>query len=126
MRIAQNRRSRGAAMKPIVVPVTLLLLLTTQTDFAQTANNARLVDMVTRMAKIGRATSPTFSPRGARLAFVSDWTGVPQAWVTAVDGSAPQQVTKGDDPVGRVIWSPDGEWLGLSLAPGGGVNTQFF
>jgi hypothetical protein len=28
-------------MKPIVVPVTLLLLLTTPTDFAQTANNAR-------------------------------------------------------------------------------------
>jgi dipeptidyl aminopeptidase/acylaminoacyl peptidase len=113
-------------MKAIVVQATLLLLLTTQTDFAQTTKNARLVDMVTRMAKIGRATSPTFSPDGARLAFVSDWTGVPQAWVTAADGGAPQQVTKGDDPVGRVIWSPDGEWLALSLAPGGGMNTQIY
>jgi dipeptidyl aminopeptidase/acylaminoacyl peptidase len=111
-------------MKPIVVHVALLLLLVTQTDFAQTTKNALLVDMVTRMARIGRASSPTFSPDGARLAFVSDRTGVPQVWVTAVDSGTPVQVTKGDDPVGRVIWSPDGEWLALSLAPGGGMNTQ--
>lgn len=36
------------------------------------------------------------------------------------------QVTKGDDPVGRVIWSPNGEWLAFSLAPGGGMNTQIY
>ena len=46
-------------MKSIVVHVALLLLLITQTDFAQPTKNARLVDMVTRMAKIGRASSPT-------------------------------------------------------------------
>ena len=28
--------------------------------------------------------------------------------------------------VGRVIWSPTGEWLALSLAPGGGMNTQIY
>ena len=31
-----------------------------------------------------------------------------------------------DDPIGRVTWSPNGEWLALSLAPGGGMNTQIF
>ena len=25
-----------------------------------------------------------------------------------------------------MIWSPKGEWLALSLAPGGGMNTQIF
>ena|SRR3989442_13548778 len=90
-------------MNSIVVHVVLLLLLVAQTAFAQTTKNTQLADMVTRMAKIGRASSPTFSPDGTRLAFVSDQTGVPQVWVIAIDGGAPLQVTKGADPVGRVI-----------------------
>jgi dipeptidyl aminopeptidase/acylaminoacyl peptidase len=116
----------GALMKPTAVAVALLLLVVPHAEFAQTAKNAPLVEMVTRMARIGRAASPTFSPDGTRLAFVSDRTGVPQVWVTTVDGGAPVQVTKGDDPIGRVIWSPDGAWLALSLAPGGGMNTQIY
>ncbi|OLE83311.1 MAG: hypothetical protein AUF76_06785 [Acidobacteria bacterium 13_1_20CM_2_65_9] len=58
-------------MNSIVVHVVLLLLLVAQTVFAQTTKNTQLADMVTRMAKIGRASSPTFSPDGTRLAFVS-------------------------------------------------------
>jgi dipeptidyl aminopeptidase/acylaminoacyl peptidase len=113
-------------MKSIAVSVVLFLLLLSSSNGAQTTKNAPLVDMVTRMARIGRAASPTFSPDGTRLAFVSDRTGVPQVWVTAIDGGEPIPVTRGDDPVGRVIWSPDGEWLALSLAPGGGMNTQIY
>jgi dipeptidyl aminopeptidase/acylaminoacyl peptidase len=113
-------------MKPNIVRVALLLVIIPHSVVAQTAKNAQLVEMVTRMARIGRAASPTFSPDGTRLAFVSDRTGVPQAWVSAVDGGAPQQITKGNDPVGRVMWSPDGTWLALSLAPGGGMNTQIY
>ncbi|PYQ69719.1 MAG: peptidase [Acidobacteria bacterium] len=118
-------------MHKIAVHVTVLLVIFSPAfarplAFAQTTNNAQLVEMVTRMARIGRASSPTFSPDGTRLAFVSDRTGVPQVWVTAVDRGAALQVTNGDDPVGRVIWSPDGKWLALSLAPGGGMNTQIY
>jgi dipeptidyl aminopeptidase/acylaminoacyl peptidase len=113
-------------MKMIAADLMLLLLISADTGFAQMPKDVPLADMVARMAKIGRASSPTFSPDGARLAFVSDQTGVPQVWVSAVDGGGARQVTNGNDPVGRVIWSPDGAWLAFSLAPGGGMNTQIY
>jgi dipeptidyl aminopeptidase/acylaminoacyl peptidase len=43
-----------------------------------------------------------------------------------IEGGAPTQVTSSDDPVGRVSWSPKGDWLVFSLAPGGGMNTQIY
>ncbi|MGE0461778.1 MAG: prolyl oligopeptidase family serine peptidase [Vicinamibacterales bacterium] len=82
--------------------------------------------LVTRMARVGRASSPTFSPDGRRLAFVSDMSGVPQIWVMSTDGGWPTLVTNDNDPVGSVTWSPASDWLAYSLAPGGGMNTQVY
>src|SRR3954471_700008 len=112
-------------MKSMAVRLVLVLLAIPPTAFAQTTNT-QLVDMVTRMARIGRASSPTFSPDGKRIAFISDLNGVPQVWMGPVDGGAPTQITKSDDPAGRVIWSPKGDWLVFSSAPGGGMNTQIY
>src|SRR5262245_51220309 len=109
--------------------MVLLLCVVQSSLVAQTAPPATtspLREMVTRMARIGRAGLPSFSPDGTKLAFLSDQTGVPQVWVAAANGGAAVQVTKGDDPIGRVTWSPTGDWLALSLAPGGGMNTQIF
>src|ERR1051326_59345 len=92
--------------------------------FAQTSNAT--ATLVTRMAKVGRASSASFSPDGKRLAFVSDLNGVPQIWTMPVEGGFPTLVTNDNDPVGGVIWSPTSEWLAYSLAPGGGMNTQVY
>lgn len=81
---------------------------------------------VTRMAKIGSCWSPSFSPDGLRLAFVSDLTGLPQVWTVASAGGWPDLVTALDDQVQSVSWSPDGAWLAFSLAPGGGMNAQVY
>ena len=81
-------------MKSNLVRAALFLLVVPHSAAAQAAKNAQLVEMVTRMAKIGRAASPTFSPDGTRIAFVSDRTGVPQVWVAAVDGGAPLQINQ--------------------------------
>lgn len=81
-------------------------------------------ESVRRMAKIGRCWSPSFDPDGAQLAFVSDLTGSPQVWRMPVSGGFPLAVTAFDEQVTRVLWSPDGEWLAVESAPGGGMNTQ--
>src|SRR5688500_15109956 len=67
--------------------------------------------MVTAMAHVGACWSPTFSPDGRSLAFVSTLTGVPQVWVMPAEGGYPRQVTSFDDPIQAVAWSPDGQRL---------------
>ena len=81
---------------------------------------------VARMARIGSTYSPSFSPDGSRLAFVSSLGGLPQVWTLPTDGGFPEAVTALDDPVGFVEWSPDGSQLAFTLAPGGGMNVQVY
>jgi dipeptidyl aminopeptidase/acylaminoacyl peptidase len=78
------------------------------------------------LARIGSATSPSFSPDGKRIAFVSNLSGLPQVWMVESSGGYPQLVTPFDDPVGVVRWSPDGAWLAFTVAPGGGMNEQVY
>lgn len=82
-----------------------------------------------RAASLARVTSaykPAFSPDGRAVAFVSDMGGLPQVWTLALEGGWPVRVTALDDPVSLVKWSPDGAWLAVDVAPGGGMNRQTF
>jgi dipeptidyl aminopeptidase/acylaminoacyl peptidase len=90
---------------------------------AQTDDLERSVAL---MAKIGSATSPSFSPDGRTLAYVTNLGGLPQVWTVDAAGGYPQLVTALDDPVGFVEWSPDGVWLAFTVAPGGGMNEQVY
>ncbi len=98
----------------------LLALLALSSAAPSLAQPDDLERSVALMAKIASATSPSFSPDGKRIAYVSNLNGIPQVWIVDAAGGYPQLVTAFDDPVGFVEWSPDGAWLAFTLAPGGG------
>jgi dipeptidyl aminopeptidase/acylaminoacyl peptidase len=103
-----------------------LLLLVAGPPQATPPGAEDLERSVAAMVKIGFCASPSFSPDGKRIAFVSNMTGIPQIFTVSSDGGWPDQVTAFDDPVGFVTWSPEGSWLAFSLAPGGGMNQQVY
>jgi dipeptidyl aminopeptidase/acylaminoacyl peptidase len=81
-------------------------------------------DRVRRFVSAPVCWRPSLSPDGSRLAFISNLSGQFQAWTVAADGGWPAPVTAMDEAVMGLAWSPDGRWLLLVVAPGGGNNTQ--
>ncbi len=110
------------SMASVVLLFSALFSFAAETPSA----NDELTAEVTRMARIGRCFSPTFSPDGKTLAFICDMTGTPQVWTASSSGGWPNLVTTLNDPVGSVEWSPTSDWLALSVAPGGGMNQQIY
>jgi Tol biopolymer transport system component len=57
---------------------------------------------------------------------ISNVSGVPQLYVTYRGGW--RMVTDGADPVVAATWSPqpENEWIAVTIAPGGGLNTQVY
>jgi dipeptidyl aminopeptidase/acylaminoacyl peptidase len=88
--------------------------------------DADLAEQVARMGAIGYSTGGTFSPDGERVAFVSNSSGVPNVWVADADGGNLAQLTRSDNQVDGVDWSPAGDTLAVEIAPGGGLNTQIY
>jgi dipeptidyl aminopeptidase/acylaminoacyl peptidase len=110
-------------MRPLI---PLAFLVSTLAAAPAPAADDDLAATVTAMARVGRASSPSFSPDGARIAYVADLSGVPQVWIVPATSGYPRQVTALADPVGAVRWSPKGDWLALSVLPGGGLNSQVY
>ena len=68
--------------------------------------------------------SPSLSPDGSAIAFVSDRSGEPRLWVSALEDGDPLPLDTGLDPVLGVEWSPDGAWLAFTTAAQGSSRTE--
>lgn len=75
---------------------------------------------------IKSAGSPSFSPDGRQLIYLTNATGTSQIWLTDVVGGMPKQLTNYEDNIGFARWLPDGSGIVFGKARGGDENTQFF
>lgn len=108
-------------MRLILLALATALAGAPATPQAATPDIAATVEAI---ARIKSAASPSWSPDGTQLAFISNASGSPQVWMVPAAGGAPKQVTRLTDPVQSVTWSPAGDWLAYDVAPGGGLNVQ--
>ena len=74
--------------------------------------------------KIRSAHSPSFSPDGRRLAFLTDITGVPQLWELPATGGWPDQLTFHEDRVSGAEYSPTENRIAFSMDSGGDERAQ--
>lgn len=72
------------------------------------------------------AYGPSFSPDGKRVSFLTDITGVPQAWAVNVEGGWPDQLTFHTERVSHAQFSPVADQLVFSRDVGGNENAQLF
>jgi TolB protein len=64
-------------------------------------------------------TSPSWSPKGNRIAYESTVSGVFQIFTISADGGAPQQLTSQGREHKHPSWSPDGRYLAITVKSGG-------
>ncbi len=81
---------------------------------------------IERYLNIRSASSPTFSPDGKRVAFLTNITGTSQIWMIDANGGYPEQITAFQDNISFVEWLPNGKGIVFGKASGGDENTQFF
>jgi Tol biopolymer transport system component len=81
------------------------------------ADNTQGRTRVTRQT--GQAQTPSVSPNGAEVAYLSDNGGHGNLWIVTTDDSSLRQLTFERDPtvsVGVPMWSPTGEWIAFVVS----------
>jgi Tol biopolymer transport system component len=84
------------------------------------AENTRDLVRVTRQT--GQVQTPSVSPAGAEVVYLSDNGGHGNLWVASTDGSSVRQITFEQDPavvIGVPMWSPAGNLIVFIVTRGG-------
>src|SRR5437667_12416370 len=77
-----------------------------------------------RYSSVRIAYGPSFAPDGQHVSFISDITGVPQAWILDLATSRIDQLTLFNERVSLAVCSPTSQNLRLSMDPRDGESYQ--
>lgn len=72
------------------------------------------------------AYHPSFSPNGARMAFITDITGVPQVWQADGPGRWPDRLTFYEEEISTVAYGVAGNRLVFGMDSGGDERQQLY
>jgi len=84
------------------------------------AENTGAAVRITRQT--GQAQTPSISPDGTEVVYLSDNGGHGNLWIARTDGSSVRQVTFERDPavvLGVPMWSPSGDWIVFIVSSSG-------
>ncbi len=79
-----------------------------------------------RYLNVRTATTPSFSPDGTRLSFLTDVTGVPQVWTLPVEGGWPDQLTFYPERISEARFSPATDEILFAMDAGGNERHALF
>lgn len=71
-------------------------------------------------------TSPTWSPSGRQIAFVSSRDGAGQIYIADADGANVRRIVKEGGDADSPAWSPDGRMLAFHWKPQRGLNYDIY
>jgi len=100
--------------------IIAFLVLATLSGYSLGQSNS-----IQQYLNIRSASSPTFSPDGNSVAYLTNVTGTQQIWAVDRPNGKPRQLTDYEDNIGFVRWLPEGNII-FGKAKGGDENTQFF
>jgi len=81
---------------------------------------------IERYLRIRSAVSPSFSPDGKKIAYITETTGVPQVWTVDLQDPWPEQVTFFSERVSGARYSPTSPEIIFSIDSGGNERMQIF
>jgi dipeptidyl aminopeptidase/acylaminoacyl peptidase len=107
----------------IMARFCLILVIFLVSSFLVTAQQKYTIQ---QYLSIRSATSPSLSPDGKRLVFLTNISGTLQVWMMDLPSGKPRQITNYEDNVSFVRFSPAGNGIVFGKAQGGDENTQLF
>jgi dipeptidyl aminopeptidase/acylaminoacyl peptidase len=105
---------------------TLLLSVAFGLAFAAASATVRAQTTIQQYLSIKSAASPSFSPDGKTIAYLTNVSGTYQVWTISLASRTPRQLTNYEDGVSFVRWLGDGSGIIFGKAKGGDENTQFY
>ena len=79
-----------------------------------------------RYSSVRIAYGPSYAPDGQHVSFISDITGVPQAWILDLPTGRIDQLTLFHERVSSAVFSPTGNNLAMTMDPGGSERHQIW